>query len=587
MNISRHRPKWGMLSWVTTNLHAQDNHARDGAYKLLNPTQIANNTSRGITPGLINPDLGESAGRVPLPSKLGGRTRRRRKRASESEPEPIVRKDSSSVGKFISPAREHVGILQSPQPRSTSSISKNHPGRKRVRYNVDEAQTDVTEGDTYLPVATPSNRACPDHIYQDQIRKKPNHAGSMSQGCHSDGLWSHTTDCITIQEASNTPPRPDVSNTYGIADPPMISASESIDPTEQVVHHDPLNDWFGQELIDTSRFADPIDNNGHRLQLQRDLSGSNLSFFGLPKGGTMDDNYHEGSVASASEYIDLEDYIVRLDDFNTSPSPNGLDNPRLADPSRVSESNLIDTPEHASGASSFIDPRTVPEPAQISYIDSTNHSSHRDSFTIPELADPHAVPDSDELLFTNLTNLMSPNNLSNFPDFPNPYTIPPPPDFPPTDPPQYTSHYNHSIPPSAPTSPQPSQPAVAPSRKRRAADALLDTNSESQHQPEQTAQIRAVPEESTRSSRPSSGSNRVIDKYIRMAASQSNLLGRRYEGGATPQYPRSQQPRKPPPPTQPTPADEERPRKRKRQEPTHKETSKRDKAPPLREEASL
>lgn len=42
---------------------------RDAVLSRLSQTQIANNTTRGLTPGLINPALGEAGGRVPLPGE--------------------------------------------------------------------------------------------------------------------------------------------------------------------------------------------------------------------------------------------------------------------------------------------------------------------------------------------------------------------------------------------------------------------------------------------------------------------------------------------------------------------------------------
>ncbi|KAL9016788.1 MAG: hypothetical protein Q9185_005875 [Variospora sp. 1 TL-2023] len=67
MHISRNRPKWGLLCWFTIALHHEKNGARDEALKMLSDEQINNNTTRGTTPGLIDPSLGEAGGRVPLP----------------------------------------------------------------------------------------------------------------------------------------------------------------------------------------------------------------------------------------------------------------------------------------------------------------------------------------------------------------------------------------------------------------------------------------------------------------------------------------------------------------------------------------
>lgn len=67
MHISRNRPKWGLLCWFTIAIHNEKNGARDEALTMLSDEQINNNTTRGTTPGLIDPSLGEAGGRVPLP----------------------------------------------------------------------------------------------------------------------------------------------------------------------------------------------------------------------------------------------------------------------------------------------------------------------------------------------------------------------------------------------------------------------------------------------------------------------------------------------------------------------------------------
>lgn len=80
MHISRNRPKWGLLSWFPITLHGEQNRAREEALGLLSDEQIRDNTTRGTTPGLINPALGEAGGRIPLPvSKVGAGIRRGRR----------------------------------------------------------------------------------------------------------------------------------------------------------------------------------------------------------------------------------------------------------------------------------------------------------------------------------------------------------------------------------------------------------------------------------------------------------------------------------------------------------------------------
>ena len=79
MHISRNRPKWAMVSWFHIALHEQSNRAREEALKMLTQVQIDGNTTRGSTPGLKDPALGEAGGRVPLPANMGITSRRSRR----------------------------------------------------------------------------------------------------------------------------------------------------------------------------------------------------------------------------------------------------------------------------------------------------------------------------------------------------------------------------------------------------------------------------------------------------------------------------------------------------------------------------
>ncbi|KAL8689951.1 MAG: hypothetical protein Q9218_004498, partial [Villophora microphyllina] len=65
MDLLRGREEWGLVTWFEISLHKEENKARDKALACLTKEQIRNNTSRGFTPGLINPALGEAGGRIP------------------------------------------------------------------------------------------------------------------------------------------------------------------------------------------------------------------------------------------------------------------------------------------------------------------------------------------------------------------------------------------------------------------------------------------------------------------------------------------------------------------------------------------
>ncbi|KAL8926696.1 MAG: hypothetical protein Q9208_002770 [Pyrenodesmia sp. 3 TL-2023] len=81
MMTSRNRIIWGMIGWFPTTLHSNENSAHDKALTLLSPQQIRDNTSRGTTPGLIHPLLGEAGGRVIMPKSNMGAGKRRGPRA--------------------------------------------------------------------------------------------------------------------------------------------------------------------------------------------------------------------------------------------------------------------------------------------------------------------------------------------------------------------------------------------------------------------------------------------------------------------------------------------------------------------------
>ncbi|KAI4178240.1 MAG: hypothetical protein LQ348_005653 [Seirophora lacunosa] len=91
MHISRNRPKWGLLCWFTIVLHDEKNGARDEALRRLSDKQIKNNTTRGTTPGFIDPVLGEAGGRVPLPKMGVGAGGRRSYKAPQKGSRKSVR----------------------------------------------------------------------------------------------------------------------------------------------------------------------------------------------------------------------------------------------------------------------------------------------------------------------------------------------------------------------------------------------------------------------------------------------------------------------------------------------------------------
>lgn len=72
----RFRKKWKMLSWhVPRTGQSDDQKSRKIVLDSLTSHMRRTNTTRGLTPGLINPAQGEAGGRVPLPALTSGRRR--------------------------------------------------------------------------------------------------------------------------------------------------------------------------------------------------------------------------------------------------------------------------------------------------------------------------------------------------------------------------------------------------------------------------------------------------------------------------------------------------------------------------------
>ncbi len=66
------RPAFSMLSWHIIGRYTKANDRVNAVIESLSQDQLNRNTTRGSTPGLVSPHLGEAGGRVPLPAlKLG------------------------------------------------------------------------------------------------------------------------------------------------------------------------------------------------------------------------------------------------------------------------------------------------------------------------------------------------------------------------------------------------------------------------------------------------------------------------------------------------------------------------------------
>lgn len=108
---SRKKQAYSMISWWT-NPTAPGNRP---VIQSLTPPQVAGNTTRGSTPGLIDTALGETGGRIPHPGDEG--------ESEEDESDPPT-DDGTSSGTPSSDDGTASGGVESPQPLNTDIIDK-------------------------------------------------------------------------------------------------------------------------------------------------------------------------------------------------------------------------------------------------------------------------------------------------------------------------------------------------------------------------------------------------------------------------------------------------------------------------------
>ena len=123
------RPLYKMLSWHTKGRVATINTRRAAVLAQLTPAQIAANTTRGSTPGLINPALGEIGGRIPHPVLRTGQGVQRGSRRPRSEATTSSSDDEVSV------------------VRQSSIDDKSCEGEEKQEENEGETDSTVSKSD--------------------------------------------------------------------------------------------------------------------------------------------------------------------------------------------------------------------------------------------------------------------------------------------------------------------------------------------------------------------------------------------------------------------------------------------------------
>ena len=112
MECSRMRPRYHMISWHPTSDESKANELQNQVVKLLSDEQQAANTTRGSTPGLVNPRLGEAGGRIRIPRLVNGQgtvrgsrpQKPRAKKQKATQTEVPVESNDGAVGEVMGEA---------------------------------------------------------------------------------------------------------------------------------------------------------------------------------------------------------------------------------------------------------------------------------------------------------------------------------------------------------------------------------------------------------------------------------------------------------------------------------------------------
>ena len=133
-------PEYYMISWFGKGLDGGrlKHTARDETLQLLTPQQIAANTTRGSTPGLVNPTVGERPGnRIELPAvnnacltrRCGGRQAISRSAAAPRN--PVVRRKKAAIKRKRSPDDSEEDEEDEEEEEDDEKVTK--VSRKRAR----------------------------------------------------------------------------------------------------------------------------------------------------------------------------------------------------------------------------------------------------------------------------------------------------------------------------------------------------------------------------------------------------------------------------------------------------------------------
>ncbi|KAI4177691.1 MAG: hypothetical protein LQ343_000154 [Gyalolechia ehrenbergii] len=123
MLVMRNRASHKMVTWTTDNGPS----SRADWINEMTDQQRQDNTTRGLTPGLINPALGEAGGRVPLPDLIKGAGEQKRKVGERKQKR--TKKDKLAADKHgtKSPETDYSGLLSDTPRPSLKKKAKTQP----------------------------------------------------------------------------------------------------------------------------------------------------------------------------------------------------------------------------------------------------------------------------------------------------------------------------------------------------------------------------------------------------------------------------------------------------------------------------
>jgi hypothetical protein len=106
----RFRQDFHLISWYSGNRKSAEIEAKVVQELIENDIDPALNTTRGLTPGLINPEMGEAGGRVPLPANWSGlritRPRERRAATPPQTPQRVRNTAPQNMGPVVGHRRD-------------------------------------------------------------------------------------------------------------------------------------------------------------------------------------------------------------------------------------------------------------------------------------------------------------------------------------------------------------------------------------------------------------------------------------------------------------------------------------------------